>query len=111
MANYVISDLHGDYDAYVEMLQKIHFSKDDMLYVLWDVLDRGPHPIKILQDLMTQPNVVCIAGNHEYMALQCMKFLCQEITQESVEELHENPQLLEEVLNWQQNGGMRRWRS
>lgn len=60
MATYVISDIHGCYDAYKEMLEKIQFSENDMLYVLGDVLDRGPHPIRIIQDLMRRPNVVCL---------------------------------------------------
>ncbi|MBR6477960.1 MAG: serine/threonine protein phosphatase [Lachnospiraceae bacterium] len=105
MANYVISDLHGNYEAYQEMLEKIKFSSKDLLYVLGDVFDRGPHSIRILLDLMERPNVVCLAGNHEYMALKCMSFLTKEITKESLQELYEKPQLLEEVLNWQQNGG------
>lgn len=71
----MISDIHGCYDAYKKMLEKIRFSENDMLYVLGDVLDRGPHPIKIIQDLMGRPNVVCLAGNHEYMALECLQFL------------------------------------
>lgn len=104
MATYVISDIHGCYDAYKEMLEKIHFSENDMLYVLGDVLDRGPHPIRIIQDLMRRPNVVCLAGNHEYMALECLQFLLQEITTENLDRL--DAHMLEKLLNWQQNGSV-----
>ena len=68
--NYVISDIHGCYDAYCRLLKKIHFSDEDMLYVLGDAVDRGPEPIRLLQDLMMRPNVIFILGNHEYMMLQ-----------------------------------------
>ena len=105
MANYVISDLHGQYDAYRKMLDKIRFSEEDVLYVLGDVLDRGPHPVKIMQDLMQRPNVVCIAGNHEAMALECLKFLNQEITEENILELTENPKWLGALTDWTYNGG------
>lgn len=102
MSTYVISDIHGNYDAYMEMLGKIHFSDDDMLYVLGDILDRGPHPVKIILDLMQRHNVVCLAGNHEYMAMECMRFLMKEITDETLRELDSD--MLEKILNWQQNG-------
>ena len=97
-----MADLHGKYDAYMEMLEKIRFSEEDMLYIIGDILDRGPNPIKIVLDLMDRPNVVCLAGNHEYMALQCLKFLMQEITDESLQEMDAG--IIERILNWQLNG-------
>lgn len=36
---YVMSDIHGCYDKYMKMLEKIGFSEDDTLYVLGDILD------------------------------------------------------------------------
>ena len=50
MSTYVMSDLHGNYEAYINMLKKIDLKDSDMLYILGDVLDRGPHPIKIILD-------------------------------------------------------------
>ncbi len=44
LANYVISDIHGHYEYYVKMMEKIKFSNADMLYILGDVIDRGSHP-------------------------------------------------------------------
>ena len=44
-ATYVISDIHGNYNAYMDMLKKIQFDDDDILYILGDILDRGPNPI------------------------------------------------------------------
>ena len=49
---YVMSDLHGCYDKYISMLEKIRFSEKDTLYVLGDVVDRGDGGMKILQDMM-----------------------------------------------------------
>ena len=102
MANYVISDIHGHYDYYLKMLEKIRFSEEDMLYILGDVVDRGPHPVKVLQDLMRRPNVCCLAGNHEEMFCDCMKTLLKEITEESIAGMDENT--LEMLLSWQMNG-------
>ena len=50
--NYVISDVHGEYDKYKAMLERIAFSDDDTLYVLGDVIDRGSGGIKILKDMI-----------------------------------------------------------
>jgi metallophosphoesterase len=63
-----MSDLHGNYKAYIKMLEMLGFKDSDMLYILGDILDRGPNPIKIILDLMKRPNVEVIAGNHCVMA-------------------------------------------
>lgn len=104
MSDYVISDIHGHYDAYKKMLEKIEFTDSDMLYILGDVVDRGPSPIKILLDLMDRPNVVCIAGNHEVMFCECMKTLLKEITEESISDLDEDE--IDKIKNWVLNGGL-----
>ena len=45
----IISDIHGCFDEFMQMLDLINFSSADELYVLGDVIDRGPEPIKCLQ--------------------------------------------------------------
>lgn len=102
MATYVISDIHGQYDMFMELLEKIKLKETDILYVLGDVLDRGPHPIKTLRKLMEMPNAICMVGNHELMALECLEFLMKEITDKSLEEL--NAETLDNLVTWQFNG-------
>lgn len=102
MATYVISDIHGQYDMFMELLKKIKLKKTDTLYILGDVLDRGPHPIKTLRKLMEMPNAICLVGNHELMALECLGFLMKEITDESTEALDEK--VLGNLATWQMNG-------
>ncbi len=65
MSKYVIADIHGEYDMFLELLQKTGLRDSDELYILGDVVDRGPHPIRTLLKLMDMPNVVPIVGNHE----------------------------------------------
>lgn len=103
MATYVISDIHGEYDMFLDLLEKIGLKEADTLYILGDVLDRGPHPVKVLLKLMEMPNVICLAGNHELMALECLTFLRKEITDMSIEELDE--EMLDNLVTWQCNGG------
>ena len=72
---YAMSDLHGCYDLYIKMLEKIKFSDEDTLYILGDVTDRGEDGIKILQDMMKRGNVIPILGNHDYTALRMFKMI------------------------------------
>ena len=70
---YVMSDLHGCYDKYVQMLEKIGFGDGDTLYILGDVIDRGPDGIRILLDMMGRKNVVPLLGNHELLAFRVFR--------------------------------------
>lgn len=103
MATYVISDIHGMYNKFTELLNKIKLKDTDTLYILGDVLDRGPDPIKTLLKIMSMPNAICMLGNHEDMALDCLKFLMTtEITEQSLSGVSEN--MLEKLVTWQYNG-------
>ena len=66
---YVISDIHGDWYAYQNILSQIDLKDEDQLYILGDVIDRGPDGIRILQDIMVRKNIVMTLGNHELMML------------------------------------------
>ena len=87
MSTYVIGDIHGEYEQLKILLEKMNFKEDDELFILGDVVDRGPNPIKALQFLMTLPNCTCIAGNHELMALTNLKLLLNEITDDFLDHL------------------------
>ncbi len=102
MATYVISDIHGEYEKFLKILRKIDLMPEDDLYVLGDIVDRGPHPVKCLLKLMAMPNAVCLLGNHELMALECLRFLTKEITDESIADLSENN--VDDLLLWAVNG-------
>ena len=80
---YVMSDLHGEYDKYVKMLEKINFNEKDILYVLGDVVDRGKNPMKILLDMMLRPNVFPLLGNHDLIALNVLEALKYELSEKN----------------------------
>ena len=68
--HYAVSDIHGCYDLYLDLLKRISFSETDVLFFLGDAADRGPDGIDVMRDLMSRPNVVCLLGNHEDMFRQ-----------------------------------------
>lgn len=100
---YVMSDIHGMYEKYIEMLKLINFSDKDILYVLGDVVDRGKESIRTLKDMMTRSNVYGIVGNHELMAVECLEWLNTEITNEMIDDLGEDK--IYKLADWIGNGG------
>ena len=81
---YVMSDLHGCFEEYKRMLEKIDFKESDTLYILGDIVDRGSQSIQILQDMMVRSNVFPILENHEYMLNECLDFMLSEINEENI---------------------------
>ena len=99
---YCISDIHGEYDKFTELLDKIDLRDTDTLYILGDILDRGPHPIRTLLKVMEMPNVVCLLGNHELMARECLEFFYDEVTEDRLESLDD--EMVENLMIWLYNG-------
>ena len=100
---YIISDIHGCYTEYLELLDMIGFSNDDELFVLGDAMDRGPEPIKVIQDLMRRPNVTYILGNHDDMMLEALKKLAVDITEANLLDLADD--VFISYYHWLQEGG------
>ena len=72
---YIMSDLHGEYEQFIKMLEKINFSNDDTLYILGDIFDRGERPLDII-DYIRRPennNIKMIMGNHEAFYLETLE--------------------------------------
>ena len=54
----------------MDMLKLIKFNDNDKMYILGDIFDRGPDPLKILDYIICKKNIDFIPGNHEYMFLE-----------------------------------------
>ncbi len=65
---YAVSDLHGCYDKFMKLLGMIHLKEDDTLYVLGDIVDRGPENVALIREILSRSNVRALMGNHDYMA-------------------------------------------
>lgn len=73
MSTYVMSDIHGYCLEFINLLEQIKFSKDDTLYILGDVVDKGPDSIALLNCINKSKNIILIKGNHEAMMLDFLK--------------------------------------
>jgi serine/threonine protein phosphatase 1 len=98
-----MSDLHGDYEGFMSVLEQIQFSDADELYVAGDIVDRGRGGIKILQYMMMCPNIYPIIGNHEHALVQVLDFVTQEITEEAISKIDERT--VRNIIEYQNIGG------
>jgi serine/threonine protein phosphatase 1 len=73
MAIYVTSDAHGHLCALMEALGAAHFTEADELYVLGDMIDRGPDPLGVITFVRSMPNAHVIMGNHEELMLEAIE--------------------------------------
>ncbi len=69
---YVMSDIHGNMRRFRSVMDKIKLKKTDTLYILGDVIDRHPHGIELLQEIMKAPNMKMLLGNHEMMMVNTL---------------------------------------
>ena len=67
MALYLIGDIQGCDSALQRLLDKISFSPSrDTLYLLGDLVNRGPDPLAVLRRLMgLGESAICLLGNHD----------------------------------------------
>ncbi|BAQ61028.1 serine/threonine protein phosphatase [Geminocystis sp. NIES-3708] len=67
----VIGDVHGHYDALLRLFENIAPDKEDQIYFLGDLIDRGPHSAQVVEFVMNN-DYNCIQGNHEIMLLNAL---------------------------------------
>ncbi|AEB06772.1 metallophosphoesterase [Coriobacterium glomerans PW2] len=72
MATYVTSDAHGHLRALDRALELAQPSAEDTLYVLGDMIDRGPDPVGVIDLVRALPCARAILGNHERMMLDAL---------------------------------------
>ncbi|MFK7114089.1 metallophosphoesterase family protein [Flavobacterium oreochromis] len=73
MRTFVISDIHGNNNAFRKALKHVGLKKTDKLILLGDFIDRGNDSKEVLDTIFLLIengfNVVCLKGNHEEMFL------------------------------------------
>lgn len=68
--DYVIGDVHGDWDNVDQALLDVKFDDDnDRLFSVGDLIDRGPESERALEWL-AKPYFFAIRGNHEDMCIE-----------------------------------------
>ena len=101
---YAVADIHGCYEEFLQLLDKINFTDEDEMYIVGDMVDKGPDPIKLVQDLMMRPNVYPILGNHDFAVITVLRKFNAEITEENVE-THLRTEDMQNYMHWLADGG------
>ena len=61
----VMSDIHADYEGLINVLNEIHFSNDDYLIIVGDILEKGKDSLKSLRKVMNIYNCTLVLGNND----------------------------------------------
>lgn len=99
---YVISDLHGQSDAYFDILEQISFSEHDELYILGDIIDRGSSWYPIYQHIRANDNVHLLKGNHEKLMTDFLDCMGGYVDEKSCTTTYSSRVAF---MNWMRNGG------
>lgn len=71
MSTWAFSDIHGQRHLFNAVMEKI--GPNDTVYFLGDAIDRGPDGWTIFKQLMDDPRVIFICGNHEDMMIDALR--------------------------------------
>ena len=98
---YVVSNLHGCYQKYKELLKTIRFKDTDIMYVLGDIVDYGDEPMELLADLSMRYNVYPVVGEHDYTAIRMLQGFDRMLKGGS----EPDPDYIAEMTEWASHGG------
>lgn len=62
----VVSDIHGHLDRFIQLLRQMHYSGDDILVLVGDLIEKGPESLRVVQyvmDLARRQPVYVSMGN------------------------------------------------
>ncbi len=98
---YAVSNLHGNYTKFKELIKVIGFKDTDIMYVLGDIVDYGDSGMELIGDLSVRYNVYPIVGEHDYTAVRMLSGF------EKMLKSGEAPdkRFIAEMTEWTQNGG------
>lgn len=76
---YAIGDIHGRLDLLLASMSLIEADvksrgladEEYLIVTLGDYTDRGPNTKGVIEYLMKHPKITAVAGNHEYILLEC----------------------------------------
>ena len=107
MSLYCIGDLQGCLAPFERLLEKINFSPSrDTLYVLGDLVNRGPDSLGVLRRLsMLGESAQCVLGNHDLHLLALSQGL-RKINRKDTIIAQLNQQLLHKEKALQQRDAM-----
>ncbi len=77
MTAYAFTDIHGSYSLW-KKIQKF-CKEDDIIYCLGDFIDRGPGGPAIFEEMLEDPRVIILKGNHEDMFVDSVYYNSEDL--------------------------------
>lgn len=80
----VMSDIHGDKDGFIAVLNKVNFTEEDALIIVGDILERGAQSLELLKTIIQyseKGNLYMVAGNNDVILSE---WYTDEITNEDM---------------------------
>lgn len=78
----VCSDIHGQYDQFIELLDKASYDPaQDQLILLGDYIDRGPKSRQVIEkviELVERDGALALKGNHDQMMIDSLGQMAEE---------------------------------
>ena len=65
---FFVGDVHGCYDELIALCEKIWLTWDDNLYFVWDLINKWPKSLEVVEFARNRPNTWSVMGNHEYFS-------------------------------------------
>ena len=100
---YVISNIHGNYDKFQALLQKINFKDSDVMYILGDMVDYGDKSMELIGDVSMRYNVLPILGEHDMRAYKLLSALDAMLRDGDMPDAD----ILAEMTEWITDGGQK----
>jgi serine/threonine protein phosphatase 1 len=69
MRTLFVGDVHGCCDELMSLCRKIDLQKEDHLYFVWDLINKWPKSLEVIEFIRNRPNTWSVIGNHEYFLL------------------------------------------
>ena len=70
-----ISDIHGGIHLLKELLKKVNYTTNDYLFIIGDILEKGPYSLETLQyimELSKNENVYVLIGNNDFVLINIL---------------------------------------
>ena len=99
MSNYIIGDIQGCLTPLKKLLDTVNLTKNDSVYFVGDLINRGPESLGTLRFIKSLPNAKTVLGNHD-LHLLAVYFKTRECDpKDTLQEILEAPDA-DELIAW-----------
>ncbi|MBL79044.1 MAG: diadenosine tetraphosphatase [Nitrosomonadaceae bacterium] len=103
MATYAIGDIQGSYKEFRQLLDLINLNSNDRLWLVGDIVNRGPDSLKLLRFLRTISDaVIIVLGNHDLHLLMVAEGCVKAQSGDTLQDILNAPDR-DELLHWLRN--------